>query len=441
MIKRFLLVFAIVFGLKGYAQLDVENASPYSYYGIGSLKFKGTVENRSMGGLSIYNDSIHVNLRNPASYASSNLRYYNNEGRPVKFAIGGTHTSTNLKTNSNENRINSTSFDYMALSLPMGRFGVGLGIMPYTTVNYKLQSLTDFNALSTRFSGKGGVNKVFLSVGYRVMDGLSIGVDANYNFGKLENSFIRYLYDDEQNIIQYQTREQNKSQLSGFGVNLGVTYQKMISTKLELQAGLTYKPKTNINSDNERIFETITISSGSGAETPINSITADLDATGLANTKLSLPSKLSFGAGIGEPRKWFAGAELTFQNYSVFKNELYEASNSAGNLSYEDAIGLSVGGFYIPEYNSFSSYLKRMVYRTGFRFENTGLNINDTSINEFGMSFGVGIPMGNFFSNANVGFEFGRRGTLDRNLIQENFINFQISLSLNDRWFEKRKYN
>ena len=75
------------------------------------------------------------------------------------------------------------------------------------------------------------------------------------------------------------------------------------------------------------------------------------------------------------------------------------------------------------------------------RFENTGLNVNSETINEFGISFGVGLPVGRRFSNANIGVEIGKRGTTDNNLIQENFINLQISLSLNDRWFEKRKYD
>ncbi|WP_313791273.1 hypothetical protein [Lacinutrix neustonica] len=47
----------------------------------------------------------------------------------------------------------------------------------------------------------------------------------------------------------------------------------------------------------------------------------------------------------------------------------------------------------------------------------------------------------NPFSNANIGFEIGQRGTTNANLIQENFIKVQLSLSLNDRWFDKRKYN
>ena len=111
------------------------------------------------------------------------------------------------------------------------------------------------------------------------------------------------------------------------------------------------------------------------------------------------------------------------------------------NAVFEDASTISLGGFYIPRYDSFNNYLKRVVYRAGLRFENTGLIVNDQAIKEFGISFGMGLPVGRIFSNANVGVEIGKRGTTNANLVQENFINFQVSLSLNDRWFEKRKFN
>src|SRR5690606_24537386 len=139
MIKKLILVFVRVLTIQSYAQ-QRGTASPYSFYGIGSLKFKGTVENRSMGGLSIYVDSIHVNLRNPASYATENIGSYpySRESRPVKFTVGGGHTATTLKTETNKDNASTTSFDYLALSLPMGKFGVGIGLMPYTSVGYRL---------------------------------------------------------------------------------------------------------------------------------------------------------------------------------------------------------------------------------------------------------------------------------------------------------------
>jgi hypothetical protein len=224
--------------------------------------------------------------------------------------------------------------------------------------------------------------------------------------------------------------------LGGFSFNFGLALAKNISKNLELMATATYTPQTNLNSNNNSQFATITIDNND-KEYVINSSEVDLAALNLDNTSLSLPSKTSFGIGIGRPRKWFAGIDYTFLKASELDNDFV----SVENASYEDASTISIGGFFIPKYDSFSSYFKRVVYRAGVRLEQTGLVVNDESINEFGISFGVGVPVGRLFSNANVAFEIGQRGTTTSNLVQENFFNINISLSLNDRWFEKRKFN
>ncbi|MFV9551880.1 hypothetical protein [Algibacter sp. PT7-4] len=438
MIKKLVLVFIATIAIYGYGQQGT--TSPYSFYGIGSLKFKGTVENRSMGGLSIYNDSIHVNLRNPASYAGENLEIWGKESRPVKFAVGGSYTSTNLKSNSGNDKASSSTFDYLAVSIPIGKVGFGFGLMPYTSVGYKLETLVsdDSDNIENRFEGEGGLNKAFLGFGYQLAKGLSVGVDFQYNFGNIQNDIINYQYSDGI-PINYQSKENNRSDLSGLNLNFGLSYKTMLKNKLELVSSVTYSPESVLTSKNERSISTVTISS-SGSEGIRNTIDGDLESLGLKETDLILPSKLSFGAGIGEPRKWFVGAETTFLKTSKFSNDLF--SNNT-EIKYEDAYSFAIGGFYIPQYNSFRNYLKRMVYRAGFRTEETGLNINGESIKEFGISFGVGIPVGDarLLSNANLGFEIGQRGTKNSNLIQENFISLQLSLSLNDRWFQKRKYD
>jgi hypothetical protein len=110
-------------------------------------------------------------------------------------------------------------------------------------------------------------------------------------------------------------------------------------------------------------------------------------------------------------------------------------------VSYQKYQKISLGGYYIPNYNSFTSYAKRLVYRGGFKYEKTGLVFNSQSINDIGLTLGVGFPVTGSFSNVNLGFELGKKGTTSANLVQENYANFSISLSLNDRWFEKRKFN
>lgn len=441
MIKKLSIVLLVLFALNIEAQEGT--TSPYSFYGIGSLNFKGTVENKSMGGISVYTDSIHVNLRNPASYTGNNLKVggFNGEGRPVKFAVGGELSTINLKTNSQSAETGTTTFDYMVLSFPVGKFGIGFGLVPYTSVGYKLESsiiVDEESRLKNRYRGEGGVNKAFLGLGYQFNKDLSAGLDISYNFGNIINNSIEFSYDIDGDILDYQTRETNRSDLSGVNFNFGLSYKPMLNEKLQLSTALTYSPKSELSSINERIFSTIIISNATGEEFVIDELVSDLESQGLDRTDLTLPSKTTFGLGIGQPRKWFLGADYTLLKTSQYANPIF---NNNSNATFEDSSTFALGGFYIPQYTSFNKYFKRVVYRAGVHYGNTGLKINDETINEFGISFGVGLPVGKMFSNVNLGFEYGQRGTTKANLVQEDFFNFQISLSLNDRWFVKRKYN
>ena len=129
MIKKLIVPAFLFFTLISFAQQGT--SSPYSFYGIGDIKFKGTAENRAMGGLTIYSDSIHLNFQNPASYTNLKL---------TTFSLGGTYLTTDLATNSQNEKARRTAVDYLAVGLPLGKFGVGFGIMPYSSVGYYIQS-------------------------------------------------------------------------------------------------------------------------------------------------------------------------------------------------------------------------------------------------------------------------------------------------------------
>jgi hypothetical protein len=67
--------------------------------------------------------------------------------------------------------------------------------------------------------------------------------------------------------------------------------------------------------------------------------------------------------------------------------------------------------------------------------------VRDESIMDYGINFGLGLPVPGSISTFTVGFELGSRGTTSANLIKENYYNLYISLNLNDKWFVRSKYN
>jgi len=413
MLKRIIIVIVLLTSSLAMAQQGT--TSPYSFFGIGSIKFKGTVENRLMGGIGVYADSIHLNIQNPAAAAGLGL---------VNYSLAGSHKFDRFETAIESQKATTTTLDYIAMGIPMGKFGATFGLIPYTTSGYKLQNQS--GSTLTQYEGTGGLNKAFFQLGYQVTPKLSLGIDVNYDFGDIEN-----VASTTQEGVQYGTRETNNSDLLGFSYNFGALYTTMVSEELEFMSSLTYTPETEFRSENVRTLET-TLVLPSGTITPVDAREIDV-----ADTDFTFPSQISIGAGIGKPKKWFLGGEFTSQKTSNFTNRTFELENA----SFEDSGKYKLGGFYIPNYNGLGSYWKRVVYRAGVRFEQTGVVVNGESISEFGMSFGVGLPVGRLFSNVNVGFEFVRRGTTNAGLVKETLFNTFISLSLNDKWFQKRYYD
>lgn len=412
MIKKIVVSFCLLFSLVTLAQEST--SSPYSFYGIGDIKFKGAVENRSMGGVSVFPDSTHVNLQNPASYSSLKLTH---------FTLGGTFNATGFKTSTADDKSQRTSIDYLAIGIPMGKFGAVLGLMPYSAVGYKIQDTTAVGD-SRRYTGSGGVNKVFIGLSYTIDKNFSVGGDFAYNFGSITTTGLQFRPD-----VQYGARESNVSDFTGVNLNLGLMYKGSFNKKLSAFGGLVFSPQSVLKSSNTRNIATVIFS-----ETQ-NEIAVDLVDVPVSDTEIKLPSKLALSFGFGEVRKWLLGTEFTLQQSNSFTNRFADITKA----TYENGKKISVGGYYIPKFNSFTSYFERITYRGGFRYENTGLIINNESINDMAVTLGFGLPVGGRFSSINFGVELGKRGTTAAGLVQENYGNFSLSLTLNDQWFIKRK--
>ncbi len=416
MIKKIIVSLSLLFSLATLAQEGT--SSPYSFYGIGDIKFKGTVENRSMGGLSVFPDSIHINLQNPAQLASLKL---------TNFSIGGTYVNTHSRSEVQTEKARRTSMDYLAVGIPVGKVGVGFGLIPFSSVGYKLQTIpTDANPLYTKYTGLGGVNKVFFGLGYKLTKKFNIGLDIQYNFGKIETTNLRY-----ENGIQYGTRENNLSDLQGFNFDLGLTYQSKLNQKLSFFSSLTYTPESTLKLGNTRNIEIIQFLSSGGTNV------IQTEDIAVSDTTIKMPSKIALGSGVGEVKKWLVGGEVTLINYNSSSNRFADIAGA----TFENAMRYSVGGYYIPNYNSYSNYFSKITYRAGLRYEKTGLVLQSKSINDAAATFGLGLPLSGTFSNINIGVEVGKRGTKYYNLVEENYVNISVGLSFSDRWFVKRKFD
>ena len=415
---RKLSILFILISFFGYSQRT--SYSPYSYFGVGETNFSATVENQMMGGNTAYYDSVHQNMNNAASL--SKLKF-------VNYSVGVDLKNTSYLSASTNEKSTAAAINYISVAIPTKLLSFSFGIKPKTSVGYLLEN--DDKSKNppelNRFTGSGGVSNAYVSIGFELFKNWGFGFSSSYAFGNLNHYHTKIL----ENIELY-TRVSSESSVSGLDYNFSTVYQKTFNEKITLYSSIIYQPEANYKSRNNQIISTIDPNSSFGGD----SEEIDLSAVGLKNTNIKIPNSLSFGLGLGQDKKWFLGFNYMKNDEGGYKNELM----GLDNVEFKSSQTYSIGGFLLPEYNSFTNYFKTLTYRFGLRYKSGGLYVNNQQINEIGVNFGFGIPLAGI-SSANLGFEFGQRGTTKASLIKEKFFSIRLGVSLNDLWFIRSMYN
>ena len=420
MIKEIIVIAILLISTLSFSQTT--NSSPYTLFGIGDQVILKSVEEIAMGQMGgALNSQYQLSFTNPASYG--NLSW-------TTYVFSGGNKTNVVNDGDQEQTSSAAALTYIALGIPIrGNQGLAFGLQLNTSVGYSLYDRS-FNEEKTlietdRYYGNGGTNRAFAGYGYKFPFGLSLGAELAYIFGNIDHNVSNDRFG-----VQFATQQITESNVKGTTVKLGAHHELNISENLKLKVGAAFDLESTLKESGDQLLYT-TLNPGGGLGIPIDTLNnASFTAT------IKSPLKTVLSAGIGEDNKWFFGAEYTFQDPMEFTGGVYDDIEfyRYGNFS-----NISVGGFFIPKFTSLNSYFERVTYRAGLNYQKTGLIVNDTEINEYGISFGVSLPMGLKLSNINLGFEIGKRGTTDNDLIEEKFYNFRMSLSLNDKWFRKQK--
>jgi hypothetical protein len=416
--------------------------SPYTSKGIGDLTSSGITHNRGMGGVGISNgSSIYYNNANPALLYRNSLSI---------FAIGmaGEYKEISTSEASQENVIGGLNYALIGLPLMVDKWTLGLGVMPYSTVNYKYSTeetvIGDSQArVEKDFIGSGGFNKFFVSNGFKINKNFSVGVTVGYLFGSIKDEVENRLFTQRlvevNEIVNGDTitsivprEQQNGGTLSterltigNLYVTGGIAYRMLLTKTSALNLGLTYE----LGGENgARQYQNIR-SSYVGENQDIANDTVN-------NTKgnIKLPSTFGIGLSYEKAYKWNVGIDLILRDWSNYAN--YQGDNEGFENNYK----IAAGAEFIPDVSSVNSYLKRMTYRAGLSQQKLPYKINNETINEFGINFGVSLPVRNF-SSFDLGFELGQRGTTDQNLIKEKYFQVYLGVTFNDKWFLRRRFD
>jgi hypothetical protein len=402
-----------------YPQVNIN--SPYSRFGVGELASSRNTYNFSMGGIAYAISSPnYINPYNPASnVAFDTMSFLFSGGMVSKF---GTH-----KTETLTSKTNFASLGYLLFGFPVTRWmKSSIGLIPYSNVGYNVvahEVYENIGSTDLYYKGLGGLNEFYVNSSFQLHKNLAIGAKMSFLFGKSNNSQIVF-FPDSAGMLN--TKVDRYIEAGDLYFDFGAQYKKQIVKDMTMGFGAIYAPSQNINATKNYIARSY-FGTSIGIESFRDTIAIELDKHGT----ITIPEKYGFGIMLKQNEKWMFGADYSWQNWSKFR-----AFDQVDSL--KNSMQFSVGGEFLPSEKVFTKYWKRVKYRAGFRYNKTYLNLNNTPVNEFGITIGLGLPVPRSLSTINLGLEWGKKGTTSNNLIQDNYVKLTLDVSIWERWFVKR---
>ena len=397
---------------------QVGTSSPYSRFGLGDLQ--GTIFpmfNALGGGVTALSSPSSINPYNPATYTSFGANSF-------LLSTGGMHKTTNMQNTVESQLTNNSAFSHITIAFPVSRkIGASIGMLPYSNIGYELNSRNLVPDADLLYSGDGGLSKVYFGSAYQISNEFSVGINASYLFGGL-NRRKKVIFDDASFL---HSRSNSKINLKGYYYEVGLLYKKNLTENREVSFGITANNNSEIRAKKGELVETFEYSG-----------VFELPKDTFENTTewgyVTLPQYISVGLTYREGKKWLLVADYSLQNWADYT--LFDESDNLSN-----SMRMSGGMEYTPEYNSVTTYYKRMQYRLGASYSNTPLQFDGNQLTEKSISFGFGIPVKKSRTQYDVSVILGQRGTTENNLIKEQFVKFGLSVSYDGIWFVKRKYD
>ncbi len=427
-------------------------STPYSRYAFGDIAPNPHSSFYGLGGTSLsLCDSFTFNSYNPASYS------FILSHRPA-FDIGVGGQYLQLSSNSTTSKTYTFTLRGISLGMPIGnRWGLAFGITPVSTVGYDFvthSTIDNVGDITYKYKGDGGINRLYVGTSYMAINNLkhklSIGANLTYLFGSLDHNSVA-VYDSQSlsNGVLH-SKVSNSTFISDFVGEFGVLYRGAINELTHFQFGSSVNLSSKLYAKREQLVYSF-------SDVITESIIDTIQYTESAVGRIYYPKKIGFAFSIDKnfkrsennaTRRLVFSAQYDLQDWGTY-SEVFDDDTIVDNMRNSRSYGVSIQ--YTPYKSSILGPDQKVwqiaTYRIGFNTSSTYLQLNNTQLNQYGISFGIGIPLinSNSLSMMNIGFETGQRGSLDNNLIEEKFFNFKLGFTISphksDPWFFKRKYD
>ncbi|MCR9174062.1 MAG: hypothetical protein NXI10_16285 [bacterium] len=435
----------VLFALLG----TLSNAqNPYSYFGIGELSGRDHPIFSGLGNTEItLVDSMTLNFFNPASYNALGA------GQPI-FSLGFSSRLSTYELGETSEFNPSSNIHHFAFGLSFAKhFGLGFGLKPFSERNYDFTdgTVVDGDSITYRYSGTGSLNETFVALSAELLPfwdstKLSVGANLGWVFGSVQNN--RYSWLASQSSLTGGAAIDNLK-VGSLHYDFGMYFNHQFNPNHEIGLYATVDPSQSFgaeqstgiffssNVENPNLYDTTSFVEQTGQNiTTAPEFTYGFSYTYFVrdNNKRQYKFHPAFGLH----------ASYSTKEWSEYRNP-YEPSETLLNTTK-----LTLGLQYIPESGDLYSknngnIFAKTRYRVGYYTYTLPYSLNGEQVNDFGTTFGFGIPVsiGKSLSSINFGASVGRRGTSDPSQLQERYYGFNFGISVapssSEKWFQKRR--
>lgn len=400
--------------------------TPFSAFGIGEPYGSALINHQGMAGVGVAQPEFYfINNQNPA------LLVYNSLW--TCFQAGIVAERRNISGDSLSESTQGGNMNYLVTAFPVipTKWSTSVGLMPYTSVNYRLQYTDDIigsaNGVNVTEEGSGGLTQLYWSNGVRLTRDLAVGVKARYIFSSIVNTYENQLINSSE-PINYLAAIEEKSYVQDFTFGTGISFSKdslFRQHRYRLSIGAVYNFATDLDArKTDRLYR----GNGAGGDTTNVSV-LPTSTTG----QYHIPSSFTAGIALSRGLTWSIATEFSYQDWSAFRN--INGQNDRLEKSWRAALG----GEITPDQFAADNYLKRVTYRAGVSMEQDSFLANGQPVKDLGINFGFSLPAGR--SSLDFAFKYGQRGNKAENLLEENYFKVYFGITFNDQWFIKRKFD
>ncbi len=424
---------------------QTNSVSPLSINGFGETSFGVTPNYLAMGGTGIANvDRFSINMLNPAGYMNMDF---------ATLEMSGAHRSFRHRiTDEDIDQVNfNTYFDFFGFGFKFNDYFAGsFSVSPMAAKGYSISvadSSDDFGVFEYRSIGTGGYDRFNFGLASQPLKWLSVGVNAKYIFGEIDESNKTIIANPD--FLSVSNSKQTG--ISDFTFDFG-TQMKFNWGEYRFTAGGVYALGQELNA--RQITSQYTFINSGIVETPVDTLFYNLSEQG----KAVLPS--SYGVGIGLSRSranasisaWDVLVDYRMTQWEEYRSFIPNGGANPGSNMFNSE-RMSFGAAIVPAY-AFSSmgksrnYFALARYRIGafqetgqYQWDGVGYTSREVSA---GISFPVIYrslaPGEQKASFLNICIGRGQRWDGNSANLREEYWNFNLGVTLNDKWFQKFRY-